>query len=238
MERTMRRIVLLWLVLTPLWIAFSFYASVSKIAFIPPALVVIALVLHWLHKQIVRAIAGEPEPRASPQLSPSSYGSSYVPPVAAPSRGFVRPVFIAAGVGACIGAAAVPFFHLDRPAHSMTARATQPAGAISVQTEAVKPQSFGAELKAVQTEAVESQSFAAEAKMQNTSQKNSQADSTAPSSRNADAKRAEAQISTDGQISSNQPRCNVSLCESYYQSFRASDCTYQPYSGPRQYCAR
>ncbi len=34
-------------------------------------------------------------------------------------------------------------------------------------------------------------------------------------------------------------QCNVSTCERHYNSFRASDCTYQPYwGGPRQYCAR
>jgi penicillin-binding protein 1A len=35
-----------------------------------------------------------------------------------------------------------------------------------------------------------------------------------------------------------RPECNISICEQYYQSFRASDCTYQPYSGPRRYCAQ
>jgi penicillin-binding protein 1A len=34
-------------------------------------------------------------------------------------------------------------------------------------------------------------------------------------------------------------QCNVSACEGFYHSFRASDCTYQPYSGgQRQYCER
>jgi len=34
-------------------------------------------------------------------------------------------------------------------------------------------------------------------------------------------------------------QCNVPACEGFYHSFRASDCTYQPYSGgPRQYCER
>ena len=34
-------------------------------------------------------------------------------------------------------------------------------------------------------------------------------------------------------------RCNIPVCEGFYHSFRASDCTYQPYDGgPRQYCAR
>src|SRR5262249_21642837 len=32
--------------------------------------------------------------------------------------------------------------------------------------------------------------------------------------------------------------CNVSLCERSYQSFRASDCSYQPYGGPRRSCTR
>lgn len=27
-------------------------------------------------------------------------------------------------------------------------------------------------------------------------------------------------------------------CEEFYHSFRASDCTYQPYWGPQQYCER
>ncbi len=34
-------------------------------------------------------------------------------------------------------------------------------------------------------------------------------------------------------------QCNVPVCEQRYHSFRASDCSYQPYwGGPRQYCAR
>jgi penicillin-binding protein 1A len=35
------------------------------------------------------------------------------------------------------------------------------------------------------------------------------------------------------------PQCNIAACGQFYHSFRASDCTYQPYSGgPRQYCGR
>jgi hypothetical protein len=224
----MRRIVLLWLVLTPVWIAFSFDASVSEIAFIPPALVVIALVLYWLHKQLVIVLAGEPEPRANAQPS----RSSHLRPVAARSRRLVRPALIAVGVGACFGAAAMSFFQLDRAVsdNRMAANAIQPNAAINVQTETVKSQSFAAAPKTMQTQAE-----SAEAKIQDSA--------TVASSQNPDARRAEAQIATDGQMSAgqmsaNQPHCNVSLCESYYQSFRASDCTYQPYSGPRQYCAK
>ncbi len=34
-------------------------------------------------------------------------------------------------------------------------------------------------------------------------------------------------------------QCNIPACEEFYHSFRASDCTYQPYGpGSRQYCAR
>jgi 1A family penicillin-binding protein len=36
----------------------------------------------------------------------------------------------------------------------------------------------------------------------------------------------------DGQVA----QCDVPACQQFYQSFRAADCTYQPYQGPRQYC--
>jgi hypothetical protein len=213
-ERTMGRIALLWLVLTPLWIAFSFSASTSKVAFIPPALVVIALLFYWLHNKFVVLVAGEHEPRherADVRVSQSSHFDR------AAAASLVRPAFVALGVGACVGAAVTTsFFLFDRPFHESTdtstaALAPQPNSAISVQPKAVK-----------------SLSFAAEQKTENNSL----------SSDNPIAKQAEAQNETLGQSSTDQPHCNVSLCENYYQSFRASDCTYQPYSGPRQYCAR
>jgi len=34
------------------------------------------------------------------------------------------------------------------------------------------------------------------------------------------------------------PSCNISACERSYRSFRASDCTYQPYRGRRKLCSR
>jgi hypothetical protein len=236
-EATMRRIVLLWLILTPIWIAFSFYASVSKIAFVPPALGVVAVVLHWLHKHFVVAVAGEPEPRAKPvranparaDLWPSQ--SLNVRPLVRPSRGLLRPALIAVGIGACFGGAAMAFVHAHRPVayRSAAALATEPNAASSVQTEAVTAQSAAAEAKPAQTEAMKPQSAGAAGSVQE--------DAKPTSSHDADAKRADAQIS-EVQTSSSAPRCNVSLCETYYQSFRASDCTYQPYSGPRQYCGR
>nr|WP_309084454.1 PBP1A family penicillin-binding protein [Chelativorans sp.] len=32
------------------------------------------------------------------------------------------------------------------------------------------------------------------------------------------------------------PACNIEACSRMYRSFRASDCTYQPFSGPRRMC--
>ncbi|RVT85156.1 PBP1A family penicillin-binding protein [Rhodobacteraceae bacterium CCMM004] len=34
------------------------------------------------------------------------------------------------------------------------------------------------------------------------------------------------------------PTCNIQVCERFYRSFRASDCTFQPYRGPRKLCTR
>jgi hypothetical protein len=204
-EATMRRIVLLWLILTPIWIAFSFYASASKIAFVPPALAVIAVVLHWLHKHFVVAVAGEPEPRRRPvaaNLGPSPNVSR----VARPSRSLLRPALIAVGIGACFGGAAMAFVHSHRQAADATG-ATQ-ANAISVQTEAVNPQSSTAQARPVQTEAVKSQSPAATAKIPENAAPNS--------SLGADARRADAQVQ---ETSSPPPRCNVSLCESSINHF-------------------
>lgn len=33
-------------------------------------------------------------------------------------------------------------------------------------------------------------------------------------------------------------KCDVQACASAYQSFRPSDCTYQPYNGPRRVCEK
>ncbi len=34
------------------------------------------------------------------------------------------------------------------------------------------------------------------------------------------------------------PQCSVSACATAYRSFRASDCTFQPFDGPRRLCTR
>src|SRR5262249_34711376 len=37
-------------------------------------------------------------------------------------------------------------------------------------------------------------------------------------------------------LSAKQPPCDQPACAAAYQSFRSSDCTYQPYSGSRRLC--
>jgi hypothetical protein len=37
---------------------------------------------------------------------------------------------------------------------------------------------------------------------------------------------------------SSQPKCDISACTSAYHSFRESDCTYQPSTGPRRLCRK
>jgi len=54
------RWMILWLVLTVIWISYSSLAgSGPKVTLIPPALVLIALVFTWLWKRLVVRIAGE-----------------------------------------------------------------------------------------------------------------------------------------------------------------------------------
>jgi hypothetical protein len=33
-----------------------------------------------------------------------------------------------------------------------------------------------------------------------------------------------------------QPQCDIAACSAAYHSFRASDCSWQPYDGPRRFC--
>jgi 1A family penicillin-binding protein len=48
---------------------------------------------------------------------------------------------------------------------------------------------------------------------------------------------AASEPATDGELSFG--RCNLEACAAFYSSFRASDCTYQPYDGgPRRACRR
>jgi hypothetical protein len=98
MDRTMRWIVfVLALLLTPSWISYSFLAgSGPKVAFIPPALVLVALVFTSLWKRLVVYIAGE--------LEPSYFHPYWGAALLRLSRGSVRTGSVAAAVGVCAGA--------------------------------------------------------------------------------------------------------------------------------------
>jgi hypothetical protein len=43
---------------------------------------------------------------------------------------------------------------------------------------------------------------------------------------------------TASEIPAPSPQCNIRPCERFYRSFRASDCTYKPFRGPRRICDR
>lgn len=45
-------------------------------------------------------------------------------------------------------------------------------------------------------------------------------------------------LRTASEVGAYGPTCNIRTCERFYRSFRASDCTYQPYRGGRALCTR
>ena len=224
----------LWLLLTPIWIRYwSAAGSSAEMAFIPPALVLIALGLRWLWQRFVLIVAGEPEPAPRGRIRELTADwraerdlvfrpKRNIHPVwglALPSRGTIRIALIAGAAGACVGAAVVahrssfePAIASNEGASRTTSRSDSP---LRVRTEAVKPTSFSA-VPAIGNS------------------------SSVPSSGNdSNSQRAELQpSSTNAQTSPDRPSCDIDLCERSYRSFRASDCSYQPYEGPRQYCAR
>ncbi len=44
------------------------------------------------------------------------------------------------------------------------------------------------------------------------------------------------QIATQPPPESEQPKCDIDACAAAYRSFRESDCSWQPYEGPRRFC--
>jgi hypothetical protein len=139
----------LWLLLTPIWISYSSSAG-SKVAFIPPALVLIALVFNWLRRRLVLHFAGEFEPSRSIQWSTPGRltrrpKSTFDPAwgFALPSSGILRLALVAAAAGVCAGAVVGQSTYKAAVSNrSATQPESQEKLPISEQPEAVKSQSF------------------------------------------------------------------------------------------------
>jgi hypothetical protein len=143
----------LWLLLTPVWISYSSSAgSGPKVAFIPPALVLIALVFDWLWRRLVLRVAGgfEPPRRGNVQQVQQPATGTFHPVwgFSLPSSGILRLALVAAAVGVCAGAVVAQSIFDTAVSNRSASRSTNQANLpISVQTETVKSQSFSAEPK-------------------------------------------------------------------------------------------
>jgi hypothetical protein len=141
---------------------------------------------------------------------------------AAPAAGLARIILVAAGIGVVAGAAATSSL-LDQ--RSSQAPRDTPAAPVAARA----PPGHGAPAETVNPELVNSGELPVP----------SAAPSPGPSQRSGPpAIEAAAPAATGSDAFSDRPACNVSACERSYQSFRASDCTYQPYSRPRRLCTR
>ena len=214
-----RRIVLaLWLFLTVIWISYSFSAGLgSKVAFVPPALVVMLVMLigylfhlfHRLWKRSVIHIAGEHEPARGGSIQQQSEVAHRPTGTFRPIWGFARPstgtvciALLAVAVGACAGAIS----NFDAAVFKkVTAIIPTKPSSMPTSADAAKPQSFSAEPKraamnetnltiGLQTGTVKTESFPAGSKTQNT---------VTSFDNNKLAKQPESQTSIDGQKSSN-----------------------------------
>src|SRR6187455_2494324 len=56
-----------------------------------------------------------------------------------------------------------------------------------------------------------------------------------PDAQNAQASAAQ---NKPDEVAASNNRCDVQACGSAYKSFRAADCTYQPFDGPRRVCGK
>jgi hypothetical protein len=56
------------------------------------------------------------------------------------------------------------------------------------------------------------------------------------------ARATEGELNEESSVPGNEESaiggCDIAACSRAYRSFRAEDCTYQPYDGPRQLCTR
>jgi hypothetical protein len=64
------------------------------------------------------------------------------------------------------------------------------------------------------------------------------AETTGSASREEDTKPAASRINPPPETAASSNRCDVQACAGAYKSFRASDCTYQPFEGTRRVCEK
>jgi hypothetical protein len=64
------------------------------------------------------------------------------------------------------------------------------------------------------------------------------AETTGVAARAEDSRESATATAIPAQATTSNNRCDVQGCSSAYQSFRASDCTYQPFEGPRRFCEK
>jgi hypothetical protein len=64
------------------------------------------------------------------------------------------------------------------------------------------------------------------------------AETTGVAARTEDSRESATATAVSAQATTSNNRCDVQACSGAYQSFRASDCTYQPFEGPRRICEK
>ena len=64
------------------------------------------------------------------------------------------------------------------------------------------------------------------------------AETTGVAARTEDSRESATATAVSAQATTSNNRCDVQACSSAYQSFRASDCTYQPFEGARRVCEK
>ncbi len=64
------------------------------------------------------------------------------------------------------------------------------------------------------------------------------AETTGVAAREEDTKPAVSRINPPSEAAASNNRCDVQACADAYKSFRASDCTYQPFEGARRVCEK
>jgi hypothetical protein len=141
---------------------------------------------------------------------------------AAPAAGLARIILVAAGIGVVAGAAATSSLLDQRSSQVPRDTSASPVAAGATPSHEVPAETVYPEL-------INSGELPVP----------SAAPSPSPNQRGSPpVTEAAAPAATGPDASGDRSACNISACERSYQSFRASDCTYQPYSGPRRLCTR